>query len=40
MTAAVDDDTRAYRDAPFAPVAFEILAEGAITDVRAADRRP
>ena len=33
MTAAVDDDTRAFRDAPFAPVAFEVLAEGAIIDV-------
>ncbi len=33
MTAAVDDDTRAYRDAPFAPIAFEVLAEGAIADV-------
>jgi len=33
MTAAVDDDTRAYRNAPFAPIAFEVLAEGSITDV-------
>ena len=33
MTAAVDDDTRAFRDAPFSPVAFEALAEGAILDV-------
>ena len=33
MTAAVDDDTRAYRDTPFAPVAFEVAAEGTVADV-------
>jgi ATP-dependent helicase/nuclease subunit B len=33
MTAAVDDDTRAYHDAPFSPVAFEVVAQGAIADV-------
>ena len=33
MTAAVDEDTRAYHDAPFAPVAFEVLAEGTMSDV-------
>ena len=33
MTAAVDEDTRAYHNAPFAPVAFETMAEGTITDV-------
>jgi ATP-dependent helicase/nuclease subunit B len=33
MTATIDDDTRAYHDAPFSPVAFEVLAEGFIPDV-------
>jgi ATP-dependent helicase/nuclease subunit B len=33
MTAAVDEDARAYRHAPFAPVAFEVAGEGTITDV-------
>jgi ATP-dependent helicase/nuclease subunit B len=33
MTAAIDDDTRAYHEAPFSAVAFEVLAEGAIADV-------
>jgi ATP-dependent helicase/nuclease subunit B len=33
MTAAIDDDARAFHSAPFAPVAFEILAEGTIADV-------
>jgi ATP-dependent helicase/nuclease subunit B len=33
MTAAVDEDTRAYHAAPFIPVAFEVLAEGAIAGV-------
>jgi len=33
MTAAVDDDTQAYRNAPFVPVAFEVLAEGTLADV-------
>jgi ATP-dependent helicase/nuclease subunit B len=33
MTAAVDDDTRSYRETRFAPVAFEVLAEGDLEDV-------
>lgn len=33
MTAAIDDDTRAFHDAPFAPVAFEVMAEGTVADV-------
>ncbi len=33
MTAVIDDDTRAYRDSPFSPVAFEVIAEGIIADV-------
>lgn len=33
MTAVIDDDARAYRDAPFSPVAFEVIAEGTIADI-------
>ena len=33
ITAAVDDDTRRYREAPFAPVAFEVAAEGVLADI-------
>jgi ATP-dependent helicase/nuclease subunit B len=33
MTAAIDDDTRAYHDASFAPVGFEVPAEGVIDDI-------
>jgi ATP-dependent helicase/nuclease subunit B len=33
MTAAIDEDTRAYHDAPFAPVAFEVPAEGVIDEI-------
>jgi ATP-dependent helicase/nuclease subunit B len=33
MRAAVDDDTCAYGNEPFAPIAFELAAEGAITDL-------
>ena len=33
MTAAVDDDTRGYRDNPFVPVAFEVTADGVVADV-------
>jgi ATP-dependent helicase/nuclease subunit B len=33
ITAAVDDDARRYREAPFAPVAFEVTAEGVMTDI-------
>jgi ATP-dependent helicase/nuclease subunit B len=33
MTAAVDEDARAYHSAPFIPVAFEVMAEGAIAGV-------
>ncbi|HKR80588.1 MAG TPA: PD-(D/E)XK nuclease family protein [Nitrospira sp.] len=35
ITAAVDDDTRRYREAPFTPVAFEVAAEGALADIPA-----
>jgi ATP-dependent helicase/nuclease subunit B len=33
ITAAVDDDMRRYREAPFAPVAFEVAAEGVMADI-------
>jgi len=33
MTAAIAEDIRAYGKEPFAPVAFELTAEGAIADV-------
>jgi len=33
IRAAVDDDTRAYAREPFAPMAFEVAAEGAVTDL-------
>jgi ATP-dependent helicase/nuclease subunit B len=40
MTAAVDDDTRAYHDDPFSPVAFEVVAQGAIDDVPGYEATP
>jgi ATP-dependent helicase/nuclease subunit B len=40
VTAAVDDDTHAYHDAPFAPVAFEVVAEGTVADVPACGSMP
>jgi ATP-dependent helicase/nuclease subunit B len=33
MTVAIDDETRAYHEAPFSPVAFEVVAQGVIADV-------
>lgn len=40
MTAAIDEDTRAYAHAPFTPVAFEIAAEGSLTDVPGHEQTP
>ena len=34
MTAAVDDDTRAYLHEPFLPIGFEVDADGNIDDLR------
>jgi ATP-dependent helicase/nuclease subunit B len=33
VTAAVDDDTRAYLDEPFIPIVFEVDADGSIDDL-------
>ena len=40
VTAAVDDDTQAYRNAPFVPIAFEVAAEGAVPDIPACGSAP
>jgi ATP-dependent helicase/nuclease subunit B len=40
MTAAIDEETRAYRHAPFTPVAFEVAAEGTIADIAGCGSAP
>jgi ATP-dependent helicase/nuclease subunit B len=40
VTAAVDDDTHDYRNAPFVPIAFEVAAEGAVPDIPACGSTP
>ena len=40
ITAAVDDDTSRYREAPFAPIAFEVAAEGALRDIPEQESTP
>jgi ATP-dependent helicase/nuclease subunit B len=40
MTAAIDDEARAFHDAPFTPVAFELMAEGTIADVSGHEEFP